>query len=257
MTFQRLWYKKNHHIQLCTTTNPTFSVPFFSQFCNMTAPKTYILSYIYINYSETYKRSRSGRLWELSLRTMYNVSESDLSRILSETWLLLVESKCCWEGYYKGERHQIKFCLSKFLPPATKLRQGNVFTPVCHSVHGGMRASMPPPPGTHSRGSHPPWACRFPPPPDTMRYGQWAGGTHPTGMHTFDSKDQVRKSCFCTQNSAHSVISWRHLCRKICCQDDGCFMVASKQTTGMLIFILIDKFPRSTEFTFTMSTCIL
>ena len=24
-----------------------------------------------------------------------------------------------------------------FLPPATKLRQGNVFTPVCHSVHGG------------------------------------------------------------------------------------------------------------------------
>ena len=22
-----------------------------------------------------------------------------------------------------------------FLPPATKLRQGNVFTPVCHSVH--------------------------------------------------------------------------------------------------------------------------
>ena len=25
----------------------------------------------------------------------------------------------------------------KFLPPATKLRQGNVFTPVCHSVHRG------------------------------------------------------------------------------------------------------------------------
>ena len=27
-------------------------------------------------------------------------------------------------------------CLS-LLPPVTKLRQGNVFTPVCHSVHGG------------------------------------------------------------------------------------------------------------------------
>ena len=26
---------------------------------------------------------------------------------------------------------------SKYLPPATKLRQGNVFTSVCDSVHGG------------------------------------------------------------------------------------------------------------------------
>ena len=26
----------------------------------------------------------------------------------------------------------------KLLPPATKLWQGNVFTPVCHSVHGGV-----------------------------------------------------------------------------------------------------------------------
>ena len=26
-----------------------------------------------------------------------------------------------------------------FLPPATKLGQGNIFTPVCHSVHGGGR----------------------------------------------------------------------------------------------------------------------
>ena len=30
-------------------------------------------------------------------------------------------------------------CLS-LLPPVTKLRQGNVFTPVCHSVHGGVSA---------------------------------------------------------------------------------------------------------------------
>ena len=28
-------------------------------------------------------------------------------------------------------------CKVLFLPPATKLRQGNVFTPVCHSVHRG------------------------------------------------------------------------------------------------------------------------
>ena len=29
-----------------------------------------------------------------------------------------------------------------FLPSATKLRQGNVFTPVCHSVHRGVSASV-------------------------------------------------------------------------------------------------------------------
>ena len=32
-------------------------------------------------------------------------------------------------------------CKVLFLPPATKLRQGNVFTPVCHSVHGGVSAT--------------------------------------------------------------------------------------------------------------------
>ena len=28
-------------------------------------------------------------------------------------------------------------CSIKILPPTTKLRHGNVFTPVCHSVHRG------------------------------------------------------------------------------------------------------------------------
>ena len=27
--------------------------------------------------------------------------------------------------------------LGPFLPSATKLRQGHIFTPICHSVHGG------------------------------------------------------------------------------------------------------------------------
>ena len=43
-----------------------------------------------------------------------------------------------------------------FLPPATKLRQGNVFTPVCHSVHRGRVG-----PGvvsTRGCGHTPPWA---------------------------------------------------------------------------------------------------
>ena len=60
------------------------------------------------------------------------------------------------------------------------LGQGNVFTPVCHSVHGGRA-------GLHPGGrvsafwgvgvgvGHTP----------LMGYGQRAGGTHPTGMHPF------------------------------------------------------------------------
>ena len=42
-----------------------------------------------------------------------------------------------------------------FLPPATKLREGNVFTPVCHSVHiisRGLSVREPPPPKSLSEG---------------------------------------------------------------------------------------------------------
>ena len=49
-----------------------------------------------------------------------------------------------------------------FLPPATKLRQGNVFTPVCHSVHrGGCLATIPKadtPSWTDTQAQTPPWA---------------------------------------------------------------------------------------------------
>ena len=45
------------------------------------------------------------------------------------------------------------------LPPATKLRQGNVFTPVCHSVHRGCLTDTPgqtaPPPWQTALGRHP------------------------------------------------------------------------------------------------------
>ena len=56
---------------------------------------------------------------------------------------------------------QLKSCRS--LPPATKLQQGNVFTHVCHSVHGGVCH-------THPRWADTPWADTPPPraniPPD-------------------------------------------------------------------------------------------
>ena len=77
------------------------------------------------------------------------------------------------------------------------LGQGNIFTSVCHSVHrgGGVcathapspqactpKAHMPPP-GTHVPPAHTPrrHVC---PRADSTRCGQWAGGTHPTGMHS-------------------------------------------------------------------------
>ena len=76
------------------------------------------------------------------------------------------------------------------LTPATKLRQGNVFTPVCHSVQGGSLSRVSLCPG----GSLSRWGVSFqmgglcpggslrenPPPP----IWQQAGGTHPTGMHS-------------------------------------------------------------------------
>ena len=106
------------------------------------------------------------------------------------------------------------------LPPATKLGQGYVFTGVCDSVHRGrlpqcMTGIPPPweqtpPLGADPPGSRRPPGSRQPPgaePPQEQapprsraspgadtplgadtpqyhagRYGQRAGGTHPTGM---------------------------------------------------------------------------
>ena len=41
---------------------------------------------------------------------------------------------------------------ARLLPPATKLRQGNVFTPVCHSLHRGVSVQ-----GLSVQGSLCPW----------------------------------------------------------------------------------------------------
>ena len=98
----------------------------------------------------------------------------------------------------------LKLIHSSFLPPATKLLQGYVFTRVCDSVHRrgfltqcllgyhpSWQQTLPgsrPPFGTdttpQSPHPHPPGAD----PSGAVhagRYGQQAGGTHPTGMHSF------------------------------------------------------------------------
>ena len=65
-------------------------------------------------------------------------------------------------------------CKVLFLPPATKLRQGNVFTPVCHSVHRGGVCHTPPgqtPPAQCMLGYTPlPSAC-WDTPPCTVHAG--------------------------------------------------------------------------------------
>ena len=68
------------------------------------------------------------------------------------------------------------------LPSATKLGQGYVFICVCDSVHkgGGLPQCMLGYPSTREQtpqSSHPGAV-------HAGRYGQKAGGTHPTGMHS-------------------------------------------------------------------------
>ena len=109
-----------------------------------------------------------------------------------------------------------------FLPPATKLGQGYVFTGVCDSVHRGGECltrypagtrCTPPGSGTsprdqvHPLGPGTPSRTRCTPqtrytpreqvppppgpgtPPGQGRYGLPAGGTHPTGMQSCFSFD--------------------------------------------------------------------
>ena len=97
------------------------------------------------------------------------------------------------------------------------LGQGNIFAPVCHSVHrGGLPQCMlgyRQLPGT--RGRYPPGAdtsLEQTPSPTAVhagRYGQQAGGTHSTGMHTcwqlrLDIKFEKLQLCFAHHGSYHS-----------------------------------------------------
>ena len=82
------------------------------------------------------------------------------------------------------------------LPPATKLGQGYVFTPVCQSfcshVHRGV--CLPLLENTPTQADTPwqtpspladnPQADTAPPGQCMLGYGQQVGGTHPTGLHT-------------------------------------------------------------------------
>ena len=105
--------------------------------------------------------------------------------------------------------HNVQNTTVRYLPPANEVSEGYVFTPVCHSVHRGVCAPVHA--GIHPQEADNPSPRKWYPPSqeadtprkqtpsqeaDTPRkqtppnavnagiYGQQAGGTHPTGMHT-------------------------------------------------------------------------
>ena len=112
----------------------------------------------------------------------------------------------------------------------TNIIQSYVFTPVCQSFCSrGVSASVQawihtplrrrPPWGQTPREQTPP-RSRHPPAVHAGRYGQQAGGTHPTGMHTcFEGFFQVNKPVeeitmnvsFCFAQNKHFMISTVHV----------------------------------------------
>ena len=73
-----------------------------------------------------------------------------------------------------------------FYRPQTKLRNGYVFTPVCHSVHGGWGLSAPVHAGIYRHlGRQPPGRRPLSCPVHAgIHMATAADGTHPTGMHS-------------------------------------------------------------------------
>ena len=86
--------------------------------------------------------------------------------------------------------------LSKLLPPATKLGQGNnIFISMCQEFcpwgHAWLGRGACMAGGVHDMHAPLPWVDTM-----AMAYGQWAGGTRPTGMHSCVINDCSEQSCF-------------------------------------------------------------
>ena len=105
------------------------------------------------------------------------------------------------------------------LPPANEcLGHGNIFAPVCHSVHRGGNTWAGTPPGRYSPplGQVSPHQCM-------LGYGQQAGGTHPTGMH----------SCFtCQQSNVKCHLYFLHFFRKKCLRISKTLITAHQRSCG-------------------------
>ena len=103
------------------------------------------------------------------------------------------------------------WAVKELLPPATKLRQGNGFTRVCHPVHRGCLPLVPGGCLPHTplcRQPHP-WADT-PPAQCMLGSGQQAGGTHSTGMHSCPSlnlngRDRLLRGQRCKYNRINKI----------------------------------------------------
>ena len=104
----------------------------------------------------------------------------------------------------------VVFIILLFLPPATKLGQGYVFTRVCDSVHRGslthcmLGYTRPPPRPKASTRPHAPGTRHHPPPSQhsaCLEIQATAGGTHPTRMQSCWAKSSqlsgLRRIPFC------------------------------------------------------------
>ena len=90
-----------------------------------------------------------------------------------------------------------------YYQPQRSCGQGNIFTPVCHSVHGGVSSRESPPCQGDPPGPDPTPPDQNPPGKQTAAYGQRVASTHPTGMHSCSNKLQynivaVRINAFIT-----------------------------------------------------------
>ena len=100
--------------------------------------------------------------------------------------------------------------------PQRSCGQGNIFTRVCDSDQGVLHGGIPPPEGSTSPPSP---GRKYPPPPPRKeasppRYGQWAAGTHPTGMHSCDY-DSIRVLYVYILHLNHLV--WSELLNELYC----------------------------------------
>ena len=137
--------------------------------------------------------------------------------------------------------YQIWILFAFYYRPQRSCGQGYVFTRVCDSVNRGGSLEnppgtrQPPPPGP---GNHTPPGTRQPPqdqsttPPGTRQppprtrqkppsphfwkntaaYGQWAAGTHPTGMHSCLKVNRLPIDVWAAQWT-HLTTSGRSLCK--------------------------------------------
>ena len=113
-------------------------------------------------------------------------------RVNFESIVLINRHELCPTGDTSLLVNGKRFSNNGYLPSATKLRQGNIFTSVCHSVNRGVSnlsvcwdthplgQTSPPwqtPPGQTPLGRHPPWADT--PWADIPPFGQTPPGQTP------------------------------------------------------------------------------